>query len=427
MSIEDEIPDLVTGEEANLNETLRSLDAKIIPIPPAQLKEYEETLATRLSNLPTRKVPITIITGYLGSGKSTLLDLITKTGGRRIAVILNEFGDTAAIEKSLTIADSETSYEEWLDLGNGCLCCTVKDTGVTAIENLIEKSKDKIDYILLETSGLADPAPIARMFWLDEAISSNVYIDGVITVLDAGNIEKCLEDYGGHWHKEQGYEVTNDRDDGVTTAQLQVALADVVLLNKCDTVGSSDDLERVREKIREINGLAPIHETTFGKVHLDNILDIHAFESSVKLENDDPKINNHAVYHDERISTITLSFNVIPQEKFHIVEEFIQMMLWDPPKTNHTEQHSHSHSDATSHEETACTNSTEREIEVHRTKGLIQTDKSIQVIQGVREAYEFTEVPQTEVEGCKLVFIGKWLRYEFVKSQFETFTGLHLN
>ncbi|GME82966.1 unnamed protein product [Ambrosiozyma monospora] len=129
-----------------------------------------------------KKVPVTIITGYLGSGKSTLLNQIAKRGDRKLAVILNEFGDSIGIEKSLTVQDKENgSYEEWLDLGNGCLCCTVKDNGVTAIERLVAKKKG-FDHILLETTGLADPAPIATMFWLDDALASNVYIDGVVTV-----------------------------------------------------------------------------------------------------------------------------------------------------------------------------------------------------------------------------------------------------
>ena len=96
-----------------------------------------------------QKIPITIVTGYLGSGKSTLLQNIGKTANKRLAIILNEFGDSSVIEKSVTIQDQDDSVQEWLDIGNGCLCCTVKDNGVTAIENLIENSKDKIDYILL--------------------------------------------------------------------------------------------------------------------------------------------------------------------------------------------------------------------------------------------------------------------------------------
>ena len=133
----------------------------------------------------------------MGSGKSTLLQNIGKTANKRLAIILNEFGDSSVIEKSVTIQDQDDSVQEWLDIGNGCLCCTVKDNGVTAIENLIENSKDKIDYILLETTGVADPAPLPKCL-LDEGLASNIYIDGVVTVVDAEHITKCLDDVGGH-------------------------------------------------------------------------------------------------------------------------------------------------------------------------------------------------------------------------------------
>ncbi|KAG0686850.1 hypothetical protein C6P40_003272 [Pichia californica] len=139
----------------------------------------------------SKRIPITILTGYLGSGKSTLLENIAKNSNKKLAVILNEFGDSIDIEKSLTIKQGDNEIEEWLELGNGCLCCTVKDNGVSAIERLVLKNKG-FDHILLETTGLADPGPITTMFWLDDGLLSNVYIDGVVTVLDAGNIEKCL-------------------------------------------------------------------------------------------------------------------------------------------------------------------------------------------------------------------------------------------
>lgn len=186
----DEIPELVT--ELPENGVIKTEKVPAAPFVPSSLTP------TALA----KKIPITIVTGYLGSGKSTLLQNIGKTANKRLAIILNEFGDSSVIEKSVTIQDQDDSVQEWLDIGNGCLCCTVKDNGVTAIENLIENSKDKIDYILLETTGVADPAPIAKMFWLDEGLASNIYIDGVVTVVDAEHITKCLDDVGGHWHKE---------------------------------------------------------------------------------------------------------------------------------------------------------------------------------------------------------------------------------
>ncbi|XP_030852725.1 COBW domain-containing protein 1-like [Strongylocentrotus purpuratus] len=134
---------------------------------------------------PACKIPVTIITGFLGAGKTTLLNyILTEQHEKKIAVILNEFGAGSAVEQSMSIGQSGELYEEWLELRNGCLCCSVKDNGVQAIENLMKK-RGKFDYILLETTGLADPGPIASIFWLDDELGSEIYLDGIITVIDA--------------------------------------------------------------------------------------------------------------------------------------------------------------------------------------------------------------------------------------------------
>jgi len=131
------------------------------------------------------KVPVTVITGFLGSGKTTLLNyILTEQHGKKIAVILNEFGEGDSIEKSMSVGQEGELFEEWLELRNGCLCCSVKDNGVKAIENLMQK-RGKFDYILLETTGLADPGPIASIFWLDEELCSGVYLDGIVVVVDS--------------------------------------------------------------------------------------------------------------------------------------------------------------------------------------------------------------------------------------------------
>uniref|UniRef100_A0A8C2SPU7 COBW domain-containing protein 1-like n=1 Tax=Coturnix japonica TaxID=93934 RepID=A0A8C2SPU7_COTJA len=132
-----------------------------------------------------RKIPVTIITGYLGAGKTTLLNyILTEQHSKRIAVILNEFGEGSALEKSLAISQGGELYEEWLELRNGCLCCSVKDNGVKAIENLMQK-RGKFDYILLETTGLADPGAVASMFWVDSELGSEIYLDGIVSVVYA--------------------------------------------------------------------------------------------------------------------------------------------------------------------------------------------------------------------------------------------------
>ncbi|CAX40813.1 conserved hypothetical protein [Candida dubliniensis CD36] len=359
----DEIPELVT--ELPENGVIKTEQVPVVPFVPS-------------SSTPTamaKKIPITIVTGYLGSGKSTLLQKIGKTANKRLAIILNEFGDSSVIEKSVTIQDQGSSVQEWLDIGNGCLCCTVKDNGVTAIENLIENSKDKIDYILLETTGVADPAPIAKMFWLDDGLASNIYIDGVVTVVDAEHIIKCLDDSGGHWHKESlGEDVKFE--DGITTAHLQLALADVILLNKIDKVS---DTEPITERIRQINQTSPIHTTSFGDIEISKILDLHAFDVDSKLT------ISESSFHDDRISTVTIAFPFLETEQgFSKIENFLQHVLWDNSVNGKT-------------------------VEVHRLKGLLVHGDDVRVVQGVRDTYEIIENGKLleEVKENKLVFIGK--------------------
>ncbi|GAA6056182.1 hypothetical protein JCM3770_004249 [Rhodotorula araucariae] len=211
------------------------------------------------------KVPMTIVTGYLGSGKSTLLDYILKEQhGRRIAVIMNEFGDTSDIEsKAISVQSDDALVEEWLELNNGCLCCSVRDTGLTAILNLMEK-KGRFDQIVLETTGLADPAPIIQAFWNEPALNLDVSLDAVVSVVDAAGIEKQIQD---------------PRPDGsYNEAQRQIATADVILLNKVDLV-SPADLERVEALLRTINSTALIHRTTRSAIDLSLLLDLNIYAS----------------------------------------------------------------------------------------------------------------------------------------------------
>uniref|UniRef100_A0A8C1R3F4 COBW domain containing n=1 Tax=Cyprinus carpio TaxID=7962 RepID=A0A8C1R3F4_CYPCA len=196
---------------------------------------------------PTVQIPVTIITGYLGAGKTTLLNyILTEQHNKRIAVILNEFGEGSALEKSLAVSQAGELYEEWLELRNGCLCCSVKyDNGLKAIENLMEK-KGKFDYILLETTGLADPGAVASMFWVDAELGSDVYLDGIVTVIDAK--------YGMQ-------HLTEEKPEGlINEAARQIALADLTIINKTDLVNDSELVE-LRDTVRSINGLVKILET----------------------------------------------------------------------------------------------------------------------------------------------------------------------
>ncbi|XP_063450125.1 zinc-regulated GTPase metalloprotein activator 1A isoform X5 [Pan paniscus] len=151
---------------------------ELVPIETTQSEEEEK------SGLGA-KIPVTIITGYLGAGKTTLLNyILTEQHSKRVTVILNEFGEGSVLEKSLAVSQGGELYEEWLELRNGCLCSSVKDNSLRAIENLMQK-KGKFDYILLETTGLADPGAVASVFWVDAELGSDIYLDGIITIVDS--------------------------------------------------------------------------------------------------------------------------------------------------------------------------------------------------------------------------------------------------
>ncbi|CAH0391910.1 unnamed protein product [Bemisia tabaci] len=275
-------------------------------------------------------VPVTIITGCLGAGKTTLLNYILhEQHEKKIAVILNEFGEGSALEKSIAIGAEGNLYEEWLELKNGCLCCSVKDNGVQAIENLMEK-KGKFDYILLETTGLADPGPIATMFWLDDNLGADIYLDGIVTVVDGKNgllqlDEECDED------------VENGKP-GTNIATRQVALADLILLNKKDLADPKDYLE-VKNRIRAINGSANIVETEKSRIDLNAILDLKAYSqpssqrisavlSQVEAIGDQPHLSKD-------VTTITIEVDKPVQKSG--VDLFLQRVLWEKLKQHHRE------------------------------------------------------------------------------------------
>jgi G3E family GTPase len=190
------------------------------------------------------------------------------------------------IEKQLTVADADSTEAKpvpFVPLANGCICCSVKDVGVAAIENLMEQ-RGKFDYILLETTGLADPGNIAPLFWLDDGLGSTIFLDGIVTLIDAKNVLKSLDEgYGDEPEKLEEHKHENDHDHHtplLTTAHLQISHADVILINKTDLV-SDDELQNVIDRVQSINGLAKIKTTTKSQVpELEGfLLDINAYDN----------------------------------------------------------------------------------------------------------------------------------------------------
>ena len=207
---------------------------------------------------PAGKIPVTVLTGYLGAGKTTLLNrILSEPHGQKYAVIVNEFGEIGIDNDLVVDAD-----EEVFEMNNGCICCTVRGDLVRIIDGLMRR-KGKFDAIIVETTGLADPAPVAQTFFMDENVGAKTRLDAVVTVADAKWLKDRLKD--------------------APEAKNQIAFADVIVLNKTDLV-SKPELTEVEARIRGINPYAKLHRTERCKVALSDVLERGAFDLDRILE-----------------------------------------------------------------------------------------------------------------------------------------------
>jgi G3E family GTPase len=271
----------------------------------------------------TDKIPVTVLTGYLGAGKTTLLNrILSEPHGKKYAVIVNEFGEIG-IDNDLVVGADEEVFE----MNNGCICCTVRGDLMRILSDLMRR-KGKFDAIIVETTGLADPAPVAQTFFMDENVGRQTKLDAVVTVADA----KWL----------------NDRLKDAPEAKNQIAFADVILINKTDLV-SPAELSEVEARIRAINPYARLHKTERARIPLHEVLERNAFDldrildiEPAFLEAEEPDHDHHHEhghdhdhkqhhgglkhYHDEEMQSISFkSDKPLDADKFFPwVEDLVQ-------------------------------------------------------------------------------------------------------
>ena len=318
-------------------------------------------------------IPVTILTGFLGSGKTTLLNyILTERHGKRIAVIMNEFGEVD-VDSDLVLSSKEEIYQ----MTNGCICCVadVRNDLVEILGKLMSGHEDKLDHIIVETSGLADPTPVAATFFIDNEVARQVSLDAVVTLVDAKHIAAHLDDPGLNATDNQAVD--------------QIVAADRIIVNKVDLV-ADDELPAIEARVRKINETANLVRSSFAKVDLDNILGIAGFIPP-SIANRPEFFEEHHHHHDPSLRS----------ESFVFERPFDQARLaaWVQRLAD------------------------ERGPDIFRIKGIVAItgDRNRWVLQGVHTLMDFrADVPWGATKpSSKLVVIGRNLDRAILSAELE--------
>ena len=326
------------------------------------------------------QVPVTILTGFLGSGKTTLLNhILTKQHGKKIAVIENEFGDVGIDDALLKDNIKEHSGEDVIEMMNGCICCTVRQDLVEVLKKLAMRTKyggAKLDAIVIETTGLADPAPVAQTFFVDAEVTAFCKLDGIVTLVDAKHISQHLDE-----EKPEGVE---------NEAVEQVAFADRLILNKVDLVPDEAELAAVEEKLRAINKFAPVIRSTQSKVSVEQVLNIGAFDLQRTLHMD-PEFLNIDGEHEHDTSVTSIGIDIPGDVNLSVLQDWFGKVLQ------------------------------EKATDIYRMKGILAIENESDKYQyhAVHMIFNGTFAEKwgpNERRGCKLTFIGKNLNHEELRT-----------
>lgn len=335
-----------------------------------ETENTDEPIETQARTSWKGAVPVTLVTGFLGAGKTTLLhNLLTSPRGKNMAVLVNEIGQELGVEEDIVrerAIGTGTAIQRWIELGNGCICCSVKGNFVQALEMLLE-TDPQLQCIVVETTGMANPGPVATALWTDEELEAGVSLDSIVTLVDAKNLLHQLEECKSE-------------------AESQIAFADVLIVNKVDLVDLRA-LERVRKTLRTINRRAVLFETVRSQLSIEHVLDRReyamkddgSFDAKWKVTSGDDE-----AVHTESVRTVGVS--LVPPVDLEKVRTFLDELLWEEGRSQH----------------------------VYRMKAILNVQGSTRryVLQAVRELYDIVEGRpwnEDEARESRMVVIGRTL------------------